>query len=187
MKSVRHSTCIFNAEPAEPLTQTDACGYTGGARALKGIIQHENSKVINISEESHFTFFCLLSQTLWFEVLLRGRMKFYLQHLGWVCVPLSAVTLEVLGSSWWTASSSESTLLLFWAFIPLIYSLFMHRNITSGPWNIVVSMDKSTLPCMFNRSCTAKVHYFCLITLDWRAWRLYLFIYLFLSQVVLMR
>lgn len=71
MKSVRHSTCIFNAEPAEPLTQTDACGYTGGARALRGLIQHENSKVINISEESHFTFICLLSQMLWFEVLLR--------------------------------------------------------------------------------------------------------------------
>lgn len=29
MKSVRHSTCIFNAETAEALTQTDACGYTG--------------------------------------------------------------------------------------------------------------------------------------------------------------
>lgn len=114
-----------------------------------------------------------------------GRMKFYLQHLGWVCVPSSAVTLEVLGSSWWTASSPESTLLLFWAFILLIYSLFMHRNITSGPWNIVVSMDKSTLPCMFSCSCTAKVHYFCLITLDWRPWRLYFDF--FLSQVVLVR
>lgn len=63
MKSVWHSTCIFNAETAEPLTQTDACGYTGNARALNRLIQHENSKVINISEESHFTFICLLSQT----------------------------------------------------------------------------------------------------------------------------
>lgn len=61
MKSVRHSTCIFNAETAEALTQTDACGSAGDARALKGLMQHENSKVINISEESHFTFICLLT------------------------------------------------------------------------------------------------------------------------------